>query len=297
MEVMCRDELVGDPLPLEVSADATAAEVLRDACALFGRAEMHTALEVGGVVWEAGSGDVSAGSLGLEAGCTVMLRRDRTRTLMILKWQRYEIDVPWLGDICRYPSNCDFPDWIWDDEVVVFATVSHNGQGLAYASAALRDNERVAGAAFGHDTAALRYASDRLRDDELFMLKAVQHDGCALEYASATIADDETVVTAAVKQKGTTLKYASDRLRDNESIVLKAVRQNGQALEYASAALRDNETVVAAAVENTEEAIIGASDRLRKCHGKSGFGSAVVRGCRRYFGSCFSATPQSREAW
>ena len=52
-------ELVGDPLPLEVSADATAAEVLRDACALFGRAEEDTALEVGGVVWEAGSGDVS----------------------------------------------------------------------------------------------------------------------------------------------------------------------------------------------------------------------------------------------
>ena len=112
MEVMCRDELVGDPLPLEVSADATAAELLRDACALFGREEMDMALEVGGVVWEAGSGDVSAGSLGLEADSTVVLRRDRAGVLAIVKqWQ-------------HATGRRVVPDWAWSDEISALAGIS-----------------------------------------------------------------------------------------------------------------------------------------------------------------------------
>ena len=213
MEVMCRDELVGDPLPLEVSADATAAEVLRDACALFGRAEMDTALEVGGVVWEAGSGDVSAGSLGLEADSTVVLRRDRARVLAIVKqWD-------------RGMDRSALPDWAWNDEVVVLAAVSHCGWSLHYASAALRDNEHVAGAA---GTAALHYASYRLRGNEAFMLNAVRQKGSTLQYASRELRDNETVVAAAVGQHAEALECASNRLRGNKTLVLKAVRQKAR---------------------------------------------------------------------
>ena len=49
MEVMCHAEFATDPLPYEVSPDATAAQVLRDVCALFGREEKDMALEVDGV--------------------------------------------------------------------------------------------------------------------------------------------------------------------------------------------------------------------------------------------------------
>ena len=52
MEVICHAEFATDPLPYEVSPDATAAQVLRDVCALFGRVEDEdTALEVDGVDW------------------------------------------------------------------------------------------------------------------------------------------------------------------------------------------------------------------------------------------------------
>ena len=286
MEVMCRDELVTDPLPLEVSADATAAEVLRDACALFGRAEMDTALEVGGVVWEADSGDVSAGSLGLEADSTVVLRRDRARVLAIA--------TRWRG-----LSPRELPAWAWNDEVVVLAAVSHCGWSLHYASAALRDNEHVAGAAVWDDPTAVVHVSTRLRADEAFMLNAVRRSGYALEYASAALRDNETVVTAAVEEHAYTLQYASDRLRGNEPIVLKAVRQKGFSLQYASSALRDNETVVDVALENADHASIYVSDRLQKRNRelrkrirKNGIGTAVVRAFRKCFAGGLCPRPQ-----
>ena len=274
MEVMCRDELVPDPLPLEVSADATAAEVLRDACALFGRAEEDTALEVGGVVWEADNGDVSASRLGLEADSTVVLRRGRVTALAIAQQWRLDMDPRSL------------PDWVWADDIVVLAAVSRCGSALSYANAALRNNERVVGAAVVQETAALKYASSRLRGNETFVRQMVRQHWQALLYATAALWDADSVIAAAVRQSGTALRFSSERLRANEEIVLEAVRQNGVALEYASAALQDNEAVVDAAVEQTRTALKYASGRLQIRYWWEG---GVVRGVSRWLAGCFSS--------
>eukprot|EP00754_Rhynchopus_humris_P007255 Rhum_TRINITY_DN13386_c2_g1::Rhum_TRINITY_DN13386_c2_g1_i1::g.59692::m.59692 len=272
MEVMCWDELVADPLPLEVSAEATAAQVLRDACALFGREEDDAVLEVDGVVWAVDSGDESAGSLGLVADSTVVLRRSRARVLAVVKHWNSRTNI------------FAFPDWAWDDEVVVLAAVSRAGWALECASAALQDNEHVVSAAVEQFRYAIRYASFRLRDDETMALKAglsgflsprlrdseefmlqllkLQVPGCSLRHLEC-LRDNERVVSAAVEWHGGELVYASERLRNDEAVVLKAVRRHGEALEHASAALQDSKTVVGAAVKQTGAALKYASERLR----------------------------------
>ena len=78
MEVLCHAEFATDPLPYEVSPDATAAQVLHDACVLFGRVEDEDmALEVDGVkVCVSGGGeDVEVGSLGLHADSRVVVKQ------------------------------------------------------------------------------------------------------------------------------------------------------------------------------------------------------------------------------
>ena len=91
MEVVCHAELATDPLPYEVSPDATAAQVLRDVCALFGREEDEdTALEVDGVVGcvSGGGEDVAVGSLGLHADhadSRVVVKRSRERVLALVE--------------------------------------------------------------------------------------------------------------------------------------------------------------------------------------------------------------------
>eukprot|EP00754_Rhynchopus_humris_P025382 Rhum_TRINITY_DN14943_c12_g3::Rhum_TRINITY_DN14943_c12_g3_i3::g.127423::m.127423 len=251
MEVMCRDELVTDALPLEVSVDATAAEVLRDACALFGREEEDMALEVDGVVWEADRRYVSAGSLGLQADSTVVLQRDRARVLAIAdRW-------------CSAMYRLSLPDWAWDDALVVHRVVRQAGNALRHASGDVQDNETVVDTAVSRNGYALQFASPRLRGDEAIVLKAVAQNADAIQYASAALRDSERVVGAAVAQNGRVLEGASARLQGNEAVVLQAVRQNAEALAFASASLRDNEVVVSAAVEQKGAALQYASPRLR----------------------------------
>ena len=75
MEVMCHAPWDADPLPYEVAMDATAAQVLRDVCALFGREGEDKALKVDGVVVcvSGGGDDIEIGSLGLHANSSIVL--------------------------------------------------------------------------------------------------------------------------------------------------------------------------------------------------------------------------------
>ena len=153
-------------------------------------------------------------------------------------------------------------------ESFVLKVVKRDAGALQHASASLRDNETIVGAAVEtNGCVGLRYASDRLRANEAIVLKAVKQCGELLEYASASLRDNEAVVGAAVEENGQSLEYASDRLRANEAMVLKAVKQDGRALEYGSTSLRDNEAIVGAAVKQSDgqvSAVHYASKRLRK---------------------------------
>ena len=81
MEIMVQDEVSGKRAPYEVAEAATAAELLQDACTLFGRKKLDSALEVDGAVVCAGfsEGDATGSSLGLHSNSSVVLRHSFER--------------------------------------------------------------------------------------------------------------------------------------------------------------------------------------------------------------------------
>ena len=197
MEVMCHAELVADPLPYEVPLDAMAARVLRDVCALFGRADKDMALEVDGVVvymW--GGEDVEVGSLGLHADSSVVVQRSRERVLALVagrkpgKYISNSLEPFWTRAV---------PKWAWDDAIMVSMMIKKNA-------------------------CALQFASAKLRSDPAVVTEAVRQNGMVLQYASAELRNDASVVTEAVEASGWALQFASPELRNDPDLVAEAVR-------------------------------------------------------------------------
>ena len=97
MEAVFRDEVSGKQAAREVSETATAAELLQEACTLFGREELDSALEVDGVVVCTGvvggvsGGEASVGSLGVHSDSRVVLCRSRDRLLACV--------ADWMNDL------------------------------------------------------------------------------------------------------------------------------------------------------------------------------------------------------
>eukprot|EP00754_Rhynchopus_humris_P031940 Rhum_TRINITY_DN15368_c0_g2::Rhum_TRINITY_DN15368_c0_g2_i1::g.152866::m.152866 len=253
MEVMCRSELVAEPLPYVVSPDATVADVLRDVCALFGREEKDAALEVDGVEVCASDEkeDVEVGSLGLHADSSVVLRLCRKRVLALVQ-AGTEVEE---GELCgdEFPSHLRdaLPAWVWDDETVMAAAAARSAFVLVYASVAMRDSESVVMSAVKKQACVFKHASRRLRDTDSIVAEAVSHDGYALKYASIRLKDSESIVTAALETSGQILIYAGEKMQDTESVVLNAVCRDAAALQYASDRLRDTVSVFLPAVTDT----------------------------------------------
>ena len=272
MEVMCQDELSGKRVSHEMSTtEVSAAELLHDVCALFGREELDSALEVDGAVVCTGvvggvrGGEASVGSLGLHSGSSLVLLRSRDRVL--------EVVTEWGF----YPSDT-LPPWAWDDETVALAAidcefasvrrvserllesdsfmrnaVSQTCQLLGYASAEVQADREVVLAAVTADGRLLRYASNKLQGDKGVVLAAVAEDASALRHANEQMRATKDVVLAAVAQDGLVLRRASTELRNDKDVVLAAVTQDGDARRYASAALQADEDVIAAAFGELSE--------------------------------------------
>ena len=242
MEVMCHAEFVTDPLPYEVSPDATAAQILRDVCALFGREEEDTALEVDGVVvWTtADDAGVKAGSLGLHAGSSVVVKRDREKILEMVA----EV-LPWEKP--RYRDDWGMPEWVWDDLIVMTALVRMCGGYLEFASDELKNTESVVLEAVTEFGLSLQYASDEMKNTQSVVLAAVKEFGFSLEFASDAMQNTQAVVLAAVKRTGCALGYASDAMKNTLPVVYEAVNENHEALGFASAEMQKEPSVVLAA--------------------------------------------------
>ena len=79
METVFRDDVSGKEASHEVSETATAGELLQEACRLFGREELDSALEVDGavvctgVVGGVSGGEASVGSLGVHSDSSLVL--------------------------------------------------------------------------------------------------------------------------------------------------------------------------------------------------------------------------------
>eukprot|EP00754_Rhynchopus_humris_P031123 Rhum_TRINITY_DN15315_c7_g2::Rhum_TRINITY_DN15315_c7_g2_i1::g.150761::m.150761 len=191
---MCHAECATDPLPYEVSPDATAAQMLHDVCALFGRVEKDTALEVDGVeVCVSGGGeDVSVGSVGLHADSRVVVKRSRERVLALVASKV-------LSCYHVTKDNWGLPEWVWDDVIVMIAIVKKHAYSLQYASSEMRNTHSV-------------------------VVEAVKRAGGAFKYASAEMRDTREIVMEVVKQSGLAFEYASDAMKNTPEIVMAAVR-------------------------------------------------------------------------
>ena len=184
METMIHDGVSGKRVRHEVSETATAGELLQEACRLFGREELDSALEVDGavvctgVVGGVSGGEASVGSLGVHSDGSLVLCRSRDRVLaMVAGWDKQG----------RFHKG-SLPVWAWDDEVVVLAAVA-----------------AVAG--------TVEFVSERLRSSHSFMLDAMKRNGFALRYARSELRSDKALVLAAVTSDGLALGYASDNLK------------------------------------------------------------------------------------
>ena len=222
MEAVFRDDVSGKEASHEVSETATAGELLQEACRLFGREELDSALEVDGavvctgVVGGVSGGEASVGSLGVHSDSRLVLCRSRDRVLAeVAGWDCWDELNMSIAEEC-------LPAWAWDDEVVVLAAVR------------LDDN-------------AFKYASERLRHSDSFVRDAVAQNGYVLEYASAALRAEKEVVMTAVKDHGDSLQYASDRLRADKEVVLAAVAESGSSLKFVSDELQADSEVMAAA--------------------------------------------------
>ena len=176
--------------------------------------------------------------------------------------------------------------------VFVLHAVRHDGDALAYAPPAFKDDEEVVVAAIKQVPNALEYASERLKNTKHVVVEAVNRSGMALEYASTERKSDPSVVIAAVRENGMALQFADPALRADKRLVLAAlegsgihaggvlmhvnpalkadkaiatgaVKENGFALREFSAALQDDKDVVMAAVAQHGGALRHASGRMK----------------------------------
>ena len=108
----------------------------------------------------------------------------------------------------------------------------HNGLILQYASAELRNDREIVGAAVIQNGRALEHASAELRNDREIVSEAVRQNGLALQYASAALRNDREIVSEAVRQNGLALAYSRVVGHAYKEIALEAVKQNGLAAEY-----------------------------------------------------------------
>ena len=259
METMIRDDVSGKGVRHEVSETATAGELLQEACTLFGREELDSALEVDGavvctgVVGGVSGGEASVGSLGVHSGSSLVLCRSRDRVLAVAAhWHSYIDDENSL------------PVWAWDDEAVVFALAKADSVAFEFVSERLRTSD-----SFMRDVVerancrALAYASAELRSDWEVVRIAVAKAADLLQYACESVRDDKELVLAAVAKRGCSLKYASEAIRADREVVLVAVAQLGLALEYASEELRSDKQVVLTALANDLFSLHFASENVR----------------------------------
>ena len=138
MEAVFRDDVSGKEATHEVSETATAGELLQEACRLFGREVLDSALEVDGavvctgVVGGVSGGEASVGSLGVHSGSRLVLCRSRDRVLAVVaEWQS-----SWFN-----PGEDSLPEWAWDDEVVALAALEARFITFKFVSARLRNSD------------------------------------------------------------------------------------------------------------------------------------------------------------
>ena len=221
--------------------------MLQEACTLFGREELDSALEVDGavvctgVVGGVSGGEASVGSLGVHSDSSLVLCRSRGRVLAVVAgWENSWDDL--------YINEDSLPVWAWDDEVVALAAVASDIDAFAFVSERLRTSDSFMRDVVARNSRALEYASAELRSDRELVLAAVAKHGFSLRHASERLRGDEDVAKAAVAKHGFSLKYASKSLRNNKGVVLIAVAKYGPSLQHASENLRaDKELKLAAA--------------------------------------------------
>ena len=256
MEAMIRDDVSGKRVRHEVAETATAAELLQEACTLFGREVLDFALEVDGVVvcTSASGGEASVGSLGVHSDSRLVLCRSRDRVLaMMAEWSGWD------------PIQRDsLPLWAWDDEAVALAVADlETAPELEFVSERLRSSRSFMLDAVTRNMHALKYASVELRSDKAFVLAAVASKGYSLQYASESLRADREVVMTAVANRSGSLQYASDSLKADREVVMAAVTKYGYSLEFASDNLKADREVALTAVASTGYSLQYASDSLR----------------------------------
>jgi hypothetical protein len=102
----------------------------------------------------------------------------------------------------------------------VLVAVSHKGDTLWAASAALKNDKEVVLAAVRQNGSALQYASFDLRKDKDVVLEAIRQDGLALTHALGNFSKDKEVLLEAVRQNVLAIQFASaDILNDKEFMV------------------------------------------------------------------------------
>ena len=186
MEAVFRDDVSGKEASHEVLETATAGELLQEACRLFGREELDSALEVDGAVVCTGvvrgvsGGEASVGSLGVHSGSRLVLCRSRDRVLAeVAGWRSSAVDEDSL------------PVWAWDDEVVIRAAVAVSADTFKFVSERLRNSHSFMCDAVTRKGRALQYASVELRADKKLVQTAVENDSWAMEYASHELKADK----------------------------------------------------------------------------------------------------------
>ena len=250
MEAVFQDES-GETATLEVSETATAAGLLREACTLFGREVLDSALEVDGAVVCVGvagnvngyvsgyvsGGEASVGSLGVHSDSRFVLCRSRDRVLAMVEDVSASYQKKWIR----------LPEWVWDDEIVALAAGAAHIDTFKFVSERLRSSDSFMRDVVTRNGRALEHASVKLRADKMLVLTAVAQNGCFLEYASEELKADKQVVLTAVAQQGSSLSYASEELRADKQVVLAAVAQRTYSIHSASRSLQNDRDVQAAA--------------------------------------------------
>ena len=280
---MIRDDVSGKEASHEVSETATAGELLQEACRLFGREELDSALEVDGavvctgVVGGVSGGEASVGSLGVHSDSSLVLCRSRDRVLAVV--------AGW--DCWRKARSDGLPEWALDDEVVALAAVAaetlafefvserlrnsdsfmrdaveRNGGVLYFANVELRADRQLVLDAVATSCLAMGYASDELKADKDFVLAAVAINWTSIQFAE-TFRADKQVVLAAIAIHSSALEFASDELKDDKELVLAVVANDGSLLHYASEALKADKELVQIAVAQDGWALEYASKELK----------------------------------
>ena len=261
MEAVFRDEVSGKTVSHEVSETATAAGLLREVCALFGREVLDSALEVDGAVvctGVVGGGEASVGSLGVHSESELVLRRSRDRVLaVVVRWAE-SLRGP-AGRLVAHPAPPDIPEWAWDDEAVVLAAVAANAASEFFRSG--RTSDSFMRDAMTRNVILLGPARAELQADKDVVMTAVATSGASLAHASKSLKDDKEVVMTAVANDGTSLVYASKRLKADKELVMTAVAK--VSLLYASSALKADKEVVMTAVAHDGASLCHASEALK----------------------------------